>query len=86
MLLAVCSRGPRGQRRQSLIALASKLRAVPTCGSASRARVLGGLGALPTGYVIVGTRWEAVAVAPLSNARDARADKGPRPRIVDAAG
>ena len=44
----------------------------PTCGSASRARVLGALGSLPAGYVVVGTRWEAVAVAPLSIARDAR--------------
>ena len=39
MLLRVCSRGPRGQRRQSLIALASLLS--QRAGSASRARVLG---------------------------------------------
>ena len=48
------------------------LRAVPTCGSASRARVLGALGALPAGYVVIRTRWEAVAVTPLSKAPEAR--------------
>ena len=48
------------------------LRAGPTCGSASRARDLGALGARPAGYVVVSTRWKAMAVAPLSKARDAR--------------
>ncbi len=41
--------------------------------------VLGVVGALPAGYVVVGTRWEAVAVAPLSKAT--RASRAPcRPR------